>query len=253
MRHLSELSEIADPVTLNESEVHIWCCAYGSIRDPTLLSRYDALMTEEERARHRRFYFEKDRHMFLVTRALVRTVLSRYAPTAPEDWRFDKNEWGRPHIAPPRVGPSFNLSNTHGLVACAVARSPSVGIDVENTSRKTEPQEIAHRFFSTTEAEALLALPESEQRERFFSLWTLKEAYIKARGMGLAIPLGQFSYTLAPTIRIAFDDKLDDDPSRWKLGLWRATDDHFLAIAIDRPNATFTARHVVPLSDAYLV
>jgi 4'-phosphopantetheinyl transferase len=249
MRHIDELPRTARPIVLDDDDVHVWYCSYEDVRDEALLARYDALMNEEERARHRRFYFERDRHMFLVTRALVRTVLSEYADCAPEDWTFALNPWGRPHISGPVAGPFFNLSNTHGLVACAVSRSQRIGVDVENTTRNTEPLAIADRFFSEAEVAALKALPDDQHRTRFFSLWTLKEAYIKARGMGLAIPLGQFSYDLdeAP-ISISFGDEITDDPTCWKFALMRASVDHFLSVAVDRPNARLTAGHVVPLA-----
>lgn len=204
-------------------------------------------MTDDERARHERLYFERDRHMFVITRALVRTTLSKYAACDPAAWRFEANPWGRPHACGPRPAPYFNLSNTRGLVACAVAQTEGIGVDVENITRNTEPRAIAHRFFSSSEVEALMALPEDEHRTRFFSLWTLKEAYIKARGMGLAIPLGQFSYALdtAP-ITIRFGPQIEDDPERWRFALTRASDDHFLSLAVDRPNARVYAARVTP-------
>lgn len=244
---LKQLPAIGD-TSLGEDDVHIWYCFYEDVQDAALLARYDALMNDEERARHRRFYFERDQHMFLVTRALCRTVLSRYADCAPEAWTFDKNEWGRPHITGPVPGPHFNLSNTHGLVTCAVARTESIGIDVEDVTRRTEPRDIADRFFSKQEVANLLRLPDDEHRRRFFALWTLKEAYIKARGMGLAIPLGHFSYELErDPIRIGFSDKIDDTPERWKFAWLEAGERHFLSCAVDRPEATLRAQHVVPL------
>ena len=249
MRQLEHIPSIPEPLTLGDQDVHLWYCFYEDVRDPDLLARYDALMNPEERARHRRFYFERDQHMFLLTRALCRTVLSRYADCPADAWEFEKNEWGRPNICGPVEGPFFNLSNTHGLVACAVARTESIGVDVENHTRTTEPTQIADRFFSKPEVKALMALPEEEQRERFFSLWTLKEAYIKARGMGLAIPLGQFSYIVDEPISIRFGNKLDDDPARWRFALFEASERHFLALAVDRPNMSLHAAHVVPLRD----
>lgn len=247
MTPLADLPDITEPCELSEHDVHVWYCFYDDIREPGQFAQYDALMTDDERARHQRLHFERDRLMFLVTRALVRTTLSKYADCAPADWRFDKNEWGRPHVSGPVAAPHFNLSNTQGLVACAVARTEGVGVDVENITRRTEPTAIAHRFFSKSEAEALMSLPDEGRRARFFSLWTLKEAYIKARGMGLAIPLRQFSYSLGDgEIAISFGDKVDDDPSLWRFALTRASDEHYLSLAVDRPEARIYAAHVTP-------
>ncbi len=237
-----------DGCELNKGEVHLWYCLYDDRLDRALSERYGALMTPEESARHRRFHFERDRLLFLMTRALVRTVLSRYADCAPDAWRFDKNAFGRPHICGPVDGPFFNLSNTHGLVACAVARHERIGVDVEKVTRRTEPLEIADRFFSPSEVTALRRLDASAHRTRFFSLWTLKEAYIKARGMGLAIPLGQFSYDLdAGPISIGFGPKIEDDASAWSFALTRVSNEHMLSIATGKPNATVRAQHCIPL------
>lgn len=246
---LSDLPRI-DGASLAPDEVHVWYCLIDSVQDDALLVRYEALMTDDERARHQRFFFKRDRHMFLITRALVRTVLSRYVSCEPASWRFAANAFGRPHVVGPQAAPHFNLSNTPGLVACAVARHRRVGVDVENVARRTEPMAIASRFFSASEVAALTALPKHEHRTRFFSLWTLKEAYIKARGMGLAIPLGQFSYALDDgAIRIAFGGEIQDDPDAWQFALLRASDEHFLSIAIAAADARVSAQRCVPLVD----
>jgi len=191
------------------------------IRDPELLRAYDALLTEDEREKRDRFRFEKDQHSCLVTRALVRTMLSRYENIAPKDWRFVTNDHGRPEIAEPEIARSlkFNLSHTNGLIACIVAREREIGVDVEDRERSGKLLDIAHRFFSPTEVAALRKLPEKEQLDRFFLYWTLKESYIKARGMGLAIPLSHFSFNIGlfdNAISIAFDPRLEDDPSSWQ-------------------------------------
>jgi len=188
------------------------------IRDPELLRAYDALLTEDEREKRDRFRFEKDQHSCLVTRALVRTVLSRYENIAPKDWRFVTNDHGRPEIAEPKSARSlkFNLSHTNGLIACIVAREREIGVDVEDRERSGKLLDIAHRFFSPTEVAALRKLPEKEQLDRFFLYWTLKESYIKARGMGLAIPLSHFSFLFENSILIAFDPRLEDDPESWQ-------------------------------------
>lgn len=232
------------PLVIERSEVHIWYVFSDEVRDPDLLAAYERMLAPEERVQWQRFVFERDRHQYLVTRALLRTVLSRYAPVPPAEWGFVRNTYGKPEISgPPGVfWPSFNLSHTRGLIACAVSASHrELGVDVEDTSRCSETVSIAEHFFSATEVRALRALPEAAQRERFFSYWTLKESYIKARGMGLSIPLEQFSLHLpgprsahddqeqAP-IRISFDPRLQDEPHSWQLVLLRASPRHFLAL-----------------------
>ena len=149
-------------------------------------------------------------------------------------------------------GDRLNLSNTRGLVCCLVAADRDVGIDVEEISREGETVSIADRFFSPSEVEELRAQPEERRRPRFFDYWTLKEAYIKARGMGLAIPLDHFSFLLTPgrPIGIAFDPQLDDDPTSWQFEQIRPTPTHLISAAIRRKNEAdlrLVVRRVTPL------
>jgi 4'-phosphopantetheinyl transferase len=237
-------------------EAHLYFALEDQIREPALLSAYDALLTPEERTRKQRYVFEKNRHEYLITRALVRSVLSRYAPLRPAAWTFSANEWGCPAIASAEgQGLRFNLSNTRGLVCCLVAADRDVGIDVEDVTREGETVTIADRFFSPSEVDELRAQPEERRRPRFFDYWTLKEAYIKARGMGLAIPLDHFSFLLANDrpIGIAFDPRLEDDASSWQFEQLRPTPNHLVSVAIRRKNEAdlrLVVRRVTPLLPA---
>ena len=232
---------------LDDSQVHVWLTEPGLVTDSATLEGYEALMTPEERTKQRRFHFERDRHDCLVTRALVRTTLSRYAAVGPAAWRFEQNRYGRPHLAPGQTHRDlrFNLSHTRGLIACAVTIGHEIGVDVESLSRPGETVEIADRYFSAREIRSLRALPQERQRERFFAYWTLKESYIKARGMGLALPLDQFSFLLdggAP-IGIEFDPRLGDDSRDWQFDLRRPGEEHMLAIGVRRgPGADLAIR-----------
>jgi 4'-phosphopantetheinyl transferase len=240
-------------LALPDDEIHVHYTFPDAITDPSLLAAYDRLLAPEERERRARYRFEPSRREYLLTRALVRSTLSLYAPVAPAAWAFRANTYGRPEIALPGLSwLRFNLSNTYGLIACAVARDRDVGVDVEDTERTGETVEIAHHFFSPSEAAALRALPEGRQRPRFFDYWTLKEAYIKARGMGLAIPLDQFSFLLdAPPIRVAFDPRLEDDPAAWQFEQLPLSPRHRTSVAVRRgasPDLRVSARPVVPLA-----
>jgi 4'-phosphopantetheinyl transferase len=234
---IEALPPVAPAETLGaDGAVDLHCFFYESITDEDLLGAYDALMTPDERERHRRFYFERDRRLFLATRALARTTLSRYAPVAPEAWRFAAGSHGKPRVAGPEGAPaiSFNLSNTHGLVVCAVSRHEPLGVDVEDLERRGETVAIADRYFAPAEVDALRKLPPGEQRARFFAYWTLKESYIKARGLGLALPLDQFAFELdrPPPIGIAFDPRLGDSPAGWRFALLAAGPRHLVAVGV---------------------
>lgn len=237
---------------LPPDEVHVHYLVDADIADPRLLASYEALLAPDERARRDRYRFDHSKREYLLTRALVRTTLSRYAAVAPAAWTFRQNAWGRPDIDRPDLGwLRFNLTNSRGLIACAVTRDRDVGVDVEDTLRAGETVEIADRFFSPIEVAALRALPRSAQRGRFFDYWTLKEAYIKARGMGLAIPLDQFSFLLdqGPPIRVTFDPALGDDAATWQFEQLDLTTAHRAAAAVRRgrgPDLRFVIERVVP-------
>jgi 4'-phosphopantetheinyl transferase len=141
------------------------------------------------------------------------------------------------------VGLHFNLSRATDFVVCAVADEEEVGVDVEDVTRAVEHLAIAAEFFAPDEVRALDELPAAEQRARFFTLWTLKEAYVKARGMGLSLPLDQFWFRIQPgqAIRISFGDGIVDDPDRWRFTLLQPTEIHCRAIA-QRPASRCSAR-----------
>ena len=207
---------------------------------------YRALLSAEEHDRMARLVFERDRRRFLLTRALVRTMLSRYASVRPRDWRFIANVHGRPEIVDrPQGVPDlrFNVSHTDGLIACAVTIGREIGVDVEHIGRQLT-HDVAGRFFAPTEVSALRELPEDEQQNAFFDYWTLKEAYIKARGFGLALPLADFAFRLAPPAppQITFEPSLKDDAATWQFHQEWPTPLHRLGLAVRREGADLPVR-----------
>jgi len=239
---------------IREGELHLSYAA-DDVRDERLLPIYWSLLTPEERVRHDRFRFERDKRQYLMTRALVRWVLSHYARVAPEELVFGANAWGKPEIRKPDGLPlCFNAANTRGMVACVVALAHDVGVDVEDTTRLGETVEIAERFFSKAEVDELHALPAHLQRERFFDYWTLKEAYVKGRGMGLSIPLRKFTIKFQhmsdPTVVVEPDI---DDGAGWQLYLTSPTPHHRLSSAVcldNGPPLTLFLHSVIPFAGA---
>jgi 4'-phosphopantetheinyl transferase len=240
---------------LDAGDIHIWCSLIADIVDPSLWVKYRALLSEPERAQEPRFYFDRDRRSYLVTRALVRTVLSRYCDVAPKDWAFTQNRYGRPAISKEfedarRI--AFNVSHTQGLVILAVSSGRELGVDTENISVRQGMAAVADRFFSEREVKALRAAPESARERCFFELWTLKESYIKARGMGLSIPLNNFSFRFHEdaSIQLSFDPAEQDSPGRWRFWQWQLEPDHLIALCAERgefPDAEVLLKRVVPL------
>lgn len=235
--------------------VDLWFTFYEDIRDERLLAEYARLLTEEESAQQQRFYFDKDRHRYLVTRAMVRTVLSRYAPIESAAWRFSKGSHGRPAIEndhPAARALYFNLSHTDGLIMLGVTRGQELGVDTENLQRRPVSIDVADRFFSSEEVAELHATAVAAQHERFFHYWTLKESYIKARGLGLSIPLDQFGFHFPSRtdVQIRMDATLGDSPARWRFWQMRPAPDYMAALCVERRHKVaprLIMRSVVPM------
>jgi 4'-phosphopantetheinyl transferase len=230
----------------------LWWVDPNAVTDPYLLDSYRARLTDEERTRQGRFVRPQDRQSFLVSRMLVRTALSRYADVAPAAWIFRRDGYGRPEIDRPRSHRflRFNLAHTDGLAVCAVVPSLDVGVDAEQTAAPVERMSIAEQAFAPAELAVLRTLPAREQQRRFFELWTLKESYIKARGLGLSLPLDQFWFELEPAgCRIQFTPAIQDEPRAWQFVLCTPVATHQVAVALRRgqePDWRVDLRHIVP-------
>jgi 4'-phosphopantetheinyl transferase len=201
--------------------------------DPALLL---AWLSDGERERHARFRFEEDREAYLVAHALTRRALGHVAGVAPNELSFSIGEHGRPEIAGPSraLALRFNLSHTRGLVACGVACGHDIGVDVERIDREVALLGVARHVFSERENAGLLSLSGSAQRLRFFELWTLKEAYVKAIGKGLAAPLKSISFLpeAHDPVAVHFAEQALDDPSAWCFRRHEPGPGHRLAVAL---------------------
>ncbi len=195
------------------TEARLYTVKLDDTRDPALLAAYRELLSPEERARGDRYLVAHKRHEHLVTQALKRLVLGRLLGVAPGSLTFDIGEHGKPSLPSGRV--RFNLTNTDGLVAMVVTEDAEVGVDAENIERRTDTVGIADRFFAEPEVKMLHATPAERQVGLFFEIWTLKEAYLKACGSGLHLPLGSFWFSFAP-IGVTFAPPIVDDPARWR-------------------------------------
>lgn len=235
--------------------IHVWIAHDEQIVDAALLDRYERLLAPEEAARRQRFRQPRHRHQFLVARALLRHVLSLYLDTDPATLRFGANRWGKPYLVEPwTIGPAFNLSHCDGRVVLALAADGEIGADVEAPSRGVAAIDIADRYFAPDEVTQLRGEPAHGQPGRFLDFWTLKEAYIKACGEGLSIPLDQFAYHFESGghVRIAFAPERDDAPERWRFWLMPLSSGHRIAVAHRSPWASHdgpvVVRGIVPLA-----
>ena len=185
-------------LTLGNDEVHVW---RASLNLPaSYIFPLQQTLAPDECARAERFHFQRDRDRFIVARGGLRDILSRYLNTKSDQLRFCYNSHGKPALARKanhgELG--FNLAHSHELALYAITRGREVGIDLERIRSNLVDEQIAERFFSPREVVVLRGLPMYQQREAFFNCWTRKEAYVKAKGQGLSIPLDQFDVSLAP-------------------------------------------------------
>lgn len=225
------------PLALAPDEVHVWCLFVEHFTDAAVDARLAAVMTPDERVRQQRFVRATDRHLQLLARALVRILLSSYTGLAPDSWRFDAGPHGKPFLVSPVPSRpiSFNLSHTAGLVAAAFTVGADVGVDVEHLGRQAATTDLARRFFAPAEVAAFERTPLDRRQEMFFAFWTVKEAYLKARGLGLSVPLAGFSVDpVADPVTIAFAPPIEDRPSRWQFARHAPGPGHRLAVAVER-------------------
>lgn len=202
---------------MNKKVLHLWYAYPDDLLNEEAAHACFRLLSEEERARWQALKFDKHRREYLATHALVRNALSQHRAVPPESWRFHSNAHGKPAIEP-ECGLRFNLSNSLGLVVCLIAEGVEVGVDVESRERAGSIAEIAPRMFAPLELAQLEHLREDQRPDRCLRLWTLKEAYIKARGMGLALPMNKFFFVFESEkeLRMEMDPNFDDVPERWQ-------------------------------------
>lgn len=179
-------------------QVHIW---RAHLNVPAQrVPRFARLLSPDEIRRAARLFFQADCRRFVVAHGVLRSILGRYLGVPPSELCFSYGPHGKPELVPTYADGRlhFSLAHSHGLALYAVAYDRQVGVDLEYMHLRLADRAVAERFFSPVEAERLEALPEKEQGKAFYHCWTCKEAYIKARGDGLSLPLDCFEVSLAP-------------------------------------------------------
>jgi len=199
---------------LEDREIHVWRADLDG--EKMELCRFEETLAPAERARADRFVFGQDRDRYVAARGALRELLGRYLNCSPAHVKFDYNSKGKPSVRAEFNKPSvqFNISHSHGLALLAFALGRNLGIDVEFVRPEYPADEIAERYFSPQEVMELRVLPPAMRAEGFYLCWTRKEAYIKARGQGLHIPLQSFNVSLTP----GQPERLESaDSCRWSI------------------------------------
>jgi 4'-phosphopantetheinyl transferase len=228
--------------TLRKDEVHVWKVDL-SAPGPDL-----HVLSGDEHERAARFHFEKDRQHFKASRSALRIVLGRCLNLPPGSLEFGQTEFGKPFLTNPEAaGVLFNLSHSGEVALIAVAREREVGVDVEFMRADFATNEVAEHFFSVAEIYTLSGLEPHLRTQAFFNCWTRKEAYVKARGEGLSMPLDVFDVTLAPDVSAAMlSNRVDrSEPARWIFQNLHIAPDYAGALVVEalasRPNLSYFA------------
>jgi 4'-phosphopantetheinyl transferase len=215
--------------------VHVWRVSLE--QPPAIVERLRYTLSSDEQVRANRFHFEVDRQHFIVARGCLRSVLARYLEIVPSEIQFKYESHGKPQLATITRAEQlkFNLAHSGDLALYAFTLVGEVGVDLEYIRPEFTGDDIARRFFSATEIACLDGLPVNARHEAFFNCWTRKEAFIKAKGVGLSMPLDQFDVTLAPAeraalLRTSWDE---NEAARWSLQAIEVGDGYAAAVAVE--------------------
>jgi len=208
------------------------CWTDASLVTPRDADPWLAQLPSDEQQRFRRYRRPLDAHQFLVGRLLVRRWLADLTGQSAAAWRFSEGARGRPGVASPHTDWSFNLAHSGGLVACAIAHAVDVGVDLEDMDRRPMTRDLAQRFCAPAEFADIERQPEAERTQRFLTYWTLKEAYLKARGLGIAVHLADVAFSLdGPHPTITFLGSLIGTSADWAFELFQPTPRYVLSVA----------------------
>lgn len=225
---------------VGERQIDLWYVFSQGITDPGLLDEYRSCLPPDEVAQEERFAFAELRVQYLVSRVLVRSVLSHYTGDDLQTWAFARNAYGKPAIAAPAKLPiEFNLSHTRGLVCCVVAMGSPVGVDAEELAERPDHFDLARSFFAPAEVALLERLSGVERSHLFLRIWTLKEALIKALGMGLSLPLDRFAFSLSPDRPpvVSSADVHELQPDHWQFAEVQLAGSYQIALAVAAPSS----------------
>jgi 4'-phosphopantetheinyl transferase len=221
-----------DTLLLLEGQVHVWRLSLDL--PATTLESLWLTLSADEQARADRYRFARDRRWFIARRGRLRLILARYLDLNPAGLQFSYNPYGKPALQPQAAGLlNFNLSHSQGLALFAFARQMNVGVDLEHLRADFNYLELADRFFSTRELEEFRALPPELHPQAFFLCWTRKEAFIKAHGEGLSLPLDHFDVSLSPgePARLVATRVGLEAPDQWSLFNLEPAPDYSAALA----------------------
>ncbi len=218
--------------------VHLWLVSVNAMK--TQLDNLWYMLSDKEMKRAKRFCFEKDQKRFIVARGMLRTILSQYCNDEPDEHQFKYNRYGKPYLIE-NDWLYFNVSHSGDKVLYGVAREREIGVDIENIKPRENAQQIVERYFSDDEKSQFSNLPDYMKKRAFFNCWTRKEAYIKAQGKGMSLPLDEFSVSFIPGEPTCLLETQHDfqEKDRWTLKEVIVEGDYVAAAAVEGHNLHF--------------
>lgn len=217
---------------LERGEAHVWTVDPATLSEAEEAELSEGVLCAAERARMQRLHFARDRQLFVAAHALLRFALSGCAPAVPPAaWTFTTTRHGRPELVPPHDGLRFNLSHSKDLVACVVVRHVDCGVDVERTEG-TDVALLSSSVLAPSERRSLAVVPPTDRPALFFRYWTLKEAYVKARGLGLSLEFDRCVFALDGQRAVLVSAPDHPRAEDWQFAQWAPTPSHTLAIAL---------------------
>ncbi len=224
---------------LGENDIHVWMVKPEQVTASDDLSAIISPLEQQKVARYRA---DRAKHTALITRTFLRLLLSKYENRQPQSWQFDITELGKPEVSNATIPLRFNLSHNNDIIICALCLKKDIGCDIENLSRKISVEAIAKRFFSASEYPLISAEP-----SRFFEYWTLKEAFVKATGLGISQGLETFSFEIKAqnghqqndNITLTFNENCKEKtPQNWYHSLLFPDQTHCIGISVNHKKQT---------------
>ena len=239
-----------DCLRLPVDGVDFWYIHTDAISPGEALERFQHYLSTDEKDAHHKFVFEVDRHSYLLSHVLVRLAISHYLGLPPESWTFRRGPHGKPSLSGPTEVPlKFNLSHSTGVAVCGVTMDQELGVDVEALPARQSIHEIAARFFSKQEVEMLQKLTPEESDKTALELWTLKESFVKALGLGLSLEPHRFGFILeshaAP--RLEFTIGVGEPVQDWQFARLALRSSHTAAIALKSPRSPHLVHQAIEL------
>lgn len=215
---------------ISQNQVHLWHCRFDANKQ--CMETFKRILSEDEKQKAGRFKFNIHRERSIISRGVLRTLLGRYLEKKPSELEFGYTAHAKPYLKN-EGSLRFNVSHSGNRAVFGFVHGGEIGVDIEKVKSDFEVMDIAQNFFSSDEIRTLQALPEEQKVEGFYRCWTRKEAFIKAKGMGLSFPLTSFSVSLdADKAELLRTEWAAAEKKEWKLFTFIPAKNYLVALSV---------------------